>query len=127
MPKLMLGISSRCPNAKGLLDKTAQLAASFKADWFVVHVRQRPTLHYRMAATEHPVPDADLAYAKKLGARVIVETGEVLDTLLSFARKMSITHFVTGRSVRSRVSFTWRLPLAEEVQRNLPEAIVIIV
>lgn len=124
---MMLALSSRSPKAKPLLDETAQLAAQLDSDWFVVHVRQAPTLHYRRSATEHPVPHEDLAYAKKLGAQIIIERGDAIKALVSFARKMSIKYFVTGRSFRPRISFAWQLPLAESIQRKLPNAIVIIV
>jgi len=123
----MLALSDRSPRARALLDAAAKLAGQLRADWFVVHVRQRPSLHYRMPATEHPVPEKDLAYARKLGAGVIIEHGDVCGALVSFAKKMSINYFVTGRSVRPRLSFTWRLPLAEAVQRKLPDTTVIIV
>ncbi len=123
----MLALSSRSPTARSLLEKAADLAGRLHADWFVVHVRQAPTVHYRMPGTEHPVPEADLAYARKLGARVIIEHGEVIGALVSFARKMSINYFVTGRSRRSRIGFVWRLPLAETVQRKLPGATLIII
>ena len=80
-----------------------------------------------MASTQYPVPEEDLTYAGKLGARVIVEHGDVIDALVSFARKMGISYFVTGRSRRLRIGFVWRLPLAETIQRRLPGAILIII
>ena len=123
----MLAISSRSPRARVLIDTASRLAAQLQATWFVVHVRQPPVLHYRMVATQNPVPQADLDYARKLGARVIIESGDPPKTLVSFARRMSINYFVTGRSFRPRISFTWRLPLTEAIQRKLPNAIVIIV
>ncbi len=126
-PKLMLAISSRSPRARALIDNTARLAAQIHAAWFVVHVRQPMVLHYRMPATENPVPEADLEYARKLGGRVIVESGDLLKTLVSFARKMSIDYFVTGRSMRPRISFAWQLPLTERIQRKLPNVILIMV
>jgi K+-sensing histidine kinase KdpD len=127
MTRLMLAISDRSPRVKELLDSAARLARVLEADWFVVHVKQPPTLHYRMPATEHPVPEQQLAYARSLGARVIIERGPVVDTLISFARKMSINYFVTGRSFRPRFTFTWRLPITETLQRKLPNTIVMIV
>ena len=114
----MLAISDRSPRARALVDAAAKLAGQLQADWFVVHVRQQPRLHYRMPATEHPVPEEDLTYAKTLGARVIIERGDVIKALASFARKMSINYFVTGRSFRPRISFTWRLPLTEPPEKT---------
>ena len=66
-PRMMLALSSRSPNARNLLDKAAQLAIGLEATLFVVHVKQPTVFHYRMAATEYPVPKGDLAYAKKVG------------------------------------------------------------
>ena len=40
---------------------------------------------------------------------------------------MNISYFITGRSKRSRISFTFRLPLTEKIQRRLPDAIILIV
>jgi K+-sensing histidine kinase KdpD len=127
MQRLMLAISDRSPRARALVDAAAKLAGQLQTDWFVVHVRQPPSLHYGMPATEHPVPEEDLSYAKKLGANVIIEHGNVVEALVSFARKMSINYFVTGRSFRPRLSFTLQLPLTEAIQRKLANAIVIIV
>ena len=127
MQRLMLAISDRSPKARALVDAAAKLAGQLQADWFVVHVRQRPSLHYRMPATEHPAPEEELSYARKLGARVIIENGSVVEALVSFARKMSINYFVTGRSFRTCLSFTRQLPLTEAIQRKLPNTIVIII
>ena len=123
----MLAISSRSPRARALIDTASQLAAQLHATWFVVHVRQPPVLHYRMATTKNPVPQADLDYARKLGGRAIIESGDLSKTLVLFARKMSIDYFVTGRSFRSRFSLAWELPLTEVIQRKLPTAMVIII
>jgi K+-sensing histidine kinase KdpD len=127
MTRLMLAISDRSPKAEVLVESAAKLARQLEADWFVVHVRQPPTLHYRMTATEHPVPVEELTYARRLGAKIIIERGDVVKTLIAFARTMSIDYFVTGRSFRSRFSFTWRLPLTETLQRKLPNTIMMIV
>jgi len=124
-PKLMLAISSHSPRPRALIEAAAKLAAQIHATWFVVHVQEPMVLHYRMPATENRVPEADLDYARKLGARVIVEGGDVLKTLVSFARKMSIDYFVTGRSERARISFAWKLPLMERLQRNLPNVVLV--
>jgi len=127
MTRLMLAISDRSPRARELVGSAATLAGQLGANWFVLHVRQPPTLHYRMPATDHPVPEEELAYARSLGAQVIIERGEVVEALISFARTMSINYFVTGRSFRSHFSFTWHLPLTEILQRRLPNTIVMIV
>ena len=127
MRTMMLAISSRSPNAQQLILTSSVLAAQVQAHLFVVHVREPWTLHYRMPASENPVPEVNLAYAKKLGASVIIEHGDVCGALISFARKMSIDFFVTGRSRRSWVSFAWSPPLAERIQRKVPRTIVLIV
>ena len=121
----MLAISSSSPRARALIDAAAKLAAQIHATWFVVHVRQPMVLHYRMPATENPVPEADLDYARQLGGRVIVENGYLLKTLVSFARKMSIDYFVTGRSARPRFSLGLQLPLTERIQRKLPNVVLV--
>lgn len=127
MPRLMLALSSRSPKARPLLDATARLVAQLQAEWFVVHVRQEPSLHYRGKATEHPAPRAELDHARALGAQVCIERGETIAALSAFAHKMHIDYFVTGRSQRPRFSFACRLSLAEAMQRKLPDVILIIV
>lgn len=122
----MLALSSRSPHARKLLDKAAELATQLEATLFVVHVKQPVVFHYRMQTTTYPVPKDDLAYARRLGASVIIECGPVGKTLVTFARKMSISYFLTGRSRRPPVRFTFRLPLVEKIQRQLPDAIVFI-
>ena len=70
--------------------------------------------------------DAELDYARTLGAQVIIEKpGDVAKTLSSFARIMGIDYLLTGR--RPRSLFTWRPPLMERIQRKLPNAILIVV
>jgi K+-sensing histidine kinase KdpD len=121
--KMMLAISSRSPKAKSLIEAAAHLADQLQAEWFVVHVQQTP-------ATEHPVPESDLEHARSLGARIIIEPmrGSAAGTLVKFARSMGIDYLVTGRSVRPRFTFLfWRLPLAEYIQRKLPQTVVLII
>jgi K+-sensing histidine kinase KdpD len=125
--KLMLAISSSSPRARLLIDATSRLAAHLQATWFVVHVRQPLMLHYRILASRHKMPEADLDYARKLGARVIVEYGDTVKTLVSFAKKMGVDYFVTGRSLRRRFTFIFQLPLTEQIQKKLPNAILIMV
>lgn len=124
-PKLMLAISSHSPRTRALIDTAARLATQIHATWFVVHVRQPLVLHYRMPATENPVPEADLDYARKLGGRIIIESGDLMKTLVSFASKMSIDYFVTGRPARPPISFSWKRPLTEQILRKLPNVIMI--
>jgi K+-sensing histidine kinase KdpD len=125
--RLMLALSSQSPRSRPLLEEGLRLAKNLGAEWFVVHVREAPELHYRGAATEHPIPHDDLQYARNLGARVLIERGEVVETLVSLARKMSINYFVAGRSIPSWLVFRWKLPLADAIQRELPTARLIIV
>lgn len=125
----MLAISSRSPHAKPLIDAAAHLAKQLQAEWFVVHVTPPAARGFWKPKRANPVPASDLDYARTLGARVIIEPGRgsVAGTLVNFARTMEITHLVTGRSVRPRFSFFWRLPLVEHIQRKLPQTIVLII
>lgn len=125
--RLMLALSSRSPQSRSLLEKAHRLAKQLQADWFVVHVRESPSFHYRGLTTERPVPQDELHYAKRLGAQVLIERGDVVGALVSVARKMGIHYFVTGRSFQHWIVFRWKLPLTEAVQRKLPGAMVIIV
>lgn len=121
LKKMMLAISSRSPKAKTLIDGTAHLAAQLQAEWFVVHVLQ---------PGHSPAPEADLEYARNLGARVVTESlrGSVASTLVSFARSMNIDYLVTGRTGRPRYRlFLWRQTLTEQIQRKLPNTVVLIV
>jgi K+-sensing histidine kinase KdpD len=123
LKKMMLAISSRSPKAKILIDGTAHLAAQLQAEWFVVHV---PPPGQKSAL----VPEADLEYARSLGARVVIESlrGSVASTLVAFARTMNIDYLVTGRTGRPRFRlFFWRQTLTEQIQRKLPNTVVLIV
>lgn len=124
--KLMLAISSHNPDTRNLLERTAELTKKLGATWFVVHVKERATLHYGAAATEHPVPEADLDYARKLGAKVVVQHGNVVANLTNFARTKSIRYFITSRS-RSVLPFSWRMPITEQLQRRIPGSILVCV
>lgn len=126
LKKMMLAISSRSPKAKTLIDGTAHLAAQLQAEWFVVHVLQPG----HKSAPACPAPEADLEYARSLGARVVIESlrTSVASTLVSFARSMNIDYLVTGRTGKPRFRFFfWRQTLTEQIQRKLPNTVVLIV
>lgn len=125
--KLMLAISSHSPRPKALLECAAELARKLGVRWFVVHVKEPPTPHYRAPTTPHPVPAEDLAHAESLGATAIVERGDVTEALSDFARKMQVRYVVMGRSQRRRRPFSWRIPLVDRLQRKLPGAVLVVV
>jgi two-component system, OmpR family, sensor histidine kinase KdpD len=87
------------PTSQLLIRRAGQLAHAFGGDLIAVHIQ--------MAASAAPgyrtMLDQNLALARRLGARVLVEPGaDVAEVLARVAHANGVTHIVMGESARSR-------------------------
>ena len=87
------------PASQLLIRRAGQLAHAFGGDLIAVHIQ--------MAASAAPgyrtMLDQNLALARQLGARVLVEQGtNVAEVLARVAHANGVTHIVMGESARSR-------------------------
>jgi two-component system sensor histidine kinase KdpD len=87
------------PASQLLIRRAAQLAVAFGGELIAVHIQ----------AAESAVPgyrtmlEQNLALARHLGARVLIERGaQIADVLARVAQSNGVTHIVMGESARSR-------------------------
>jgi two-component system sensor histidine kinase KdpD len=103
------------PASQLLIRRAAQLAHAFGGDLIAVHIQ--------MATTSAPgyrtMLDQNLALARRLGARVLIEQGtDVAGVLARVAHANGVTHIVMGESARSR----WDEVRAGSLMRQLLRA-----
>jgi two-component system, OmpR family, sensor histidine kinase KdpD len=99
--RVMVGISSRSPNAPGLLRKTARLADRLNAPWYAVYI-QLPAEHLtRIDAATQRLIGKHLELAQQLGGIPMTFRGQdVASTILAFAREYAIKIIVVGKSMQ---------------------------
>ena len=87
------------PSSQRLIQRASYLAKAFGGELIAVHIRpddSAPPGYQTML-------DHNLALARRLGARVLVERGSSLaDVLSQIAQTNRVTHIVIGESARSR-------------------------
>ncbi len=97
--RVMVGLSSRSPNASALLRKAARLADRLNAPWYAVYI-QTPAedLTHVDAATQR-VLSKNLELAQQLGGIPMTFRGkDVASTIVAFAREYGIKVVVMGKS-----------------------------
>jgi two-component system, OmpR family, sensor histidine kinase KdpD len=99
--RVMVCLSSRSPNAAGLLRKGARLADRLKAPWYAVYIQTpNENLERVDAATQRQIGNMQ-ALAHQLGAVPMSFKGpNVVSTIAEFVKEYGITHIVLGRSQR---------------------------
>lgn len=100
------------PASQRLIQRAGYLAKAFGGDLLAVHIRaddSAPPAYQAML--EH-----NLALARQLGARILVERGAPLAAVLvRVAQAHGVTHIVMGESARSRLDEVRRGSLVRQV------------
>jgi len=128
--QVMVGISSRGPNAAALLRYGSRLAGRLSTNWYAVYVqtpREESTLID--AATQRQLSDS-LTLAKQLGALVFPYKGEdIVGTILHFAREYHVGHIVIGKPGRLPAWRRWlgQKTVAEQLIFLSPPGVTIVV
>jgi two-component system sensor histidine kinase KdpD len=103
--RVMVGLSSRSPNAPALLRKAARLADRLNAPWYAVYIQTPAEDLTRTDAATHRILSKNLELAQQLGGIPMTFKGhDVPSTILAFAREYDIRIVVMGKSQQSR----WR-------------------
>jgi two-component system sensor histidine kinase KdpD len=99
--RVMVSLSSRSPNAAGLLRKGARLADRLGAPWYAVYIQTPGEKLERIdAATQRQLFNS-LELARQLGGIPLEFKGEdVVATIAAFVKEYAITHIVMGRTKR---------------------------
>jgi two-component system sensor histidine kinase KdpD len=97
--RVMVGISSRSPNAPALLRKTARIADRLNVPWYAVYIQTPVEDMTRVDATTQRVLSKNLDLAQQLGGIPMSFKGaDVGSTMLAFAREYAIKIIVVGKS-----------------------------
>jgi two-component system sensor histidine kinase KdpD len=97
--RVMVCLSSNPPRALALLRRGSRMAGRLNTDWFVVYVETPVESPQRIDAEvqRHLLENADLA--RELGAEVVrLKSGDVVASLLDFARSHRVSDLVIGRT-----------------------------
>jgi two-component system sensor histidine kinase KdpD len=118
--RVMVGLSSRSPNAPALLRKAARLADRLNAPWYAVYIQTPAEDLTRIDAATQRSISKSLELAQQLGGIPMTFRGpDVVRTILAFAREYSIRVIVMGQS---RQPWYHRLLRSSILERLLRQA-----
>jgi two-component system, OmpR family, sensor histidine kinase KdpD len=118
--RVMVGLSSRSPNAPALLRKAARLADRLNAPWYAVYIQTPAEDLTRVDAATQRLLGRNLELAQQLGGIPMTFRGpDVVSTILAFAREYGIRVIVMGKS---RQPWYRRLRGGSILERLLREA-----
>jgi two-component system sensor histidine kinase KdpD len=99
--RVMVGLSSRSPNAPALLRKAARLADRLNAPWYAVYIQTPAEDLTRTDAATQRILGKNLELAQQLGGIPMTFRGkDVVSTILAFAKEYGIKVIVMGKSHR---------------------------
>ncbi|MDR3620457.1 MAG: universal stress protein [Paludisphaera borealis] len=97
--RVMVGLSSRSPNAPALLRKAARLADRLNSPWYAVYIQTPAEDLTKTDAATHHILTKNLELAHQLGGiPMTFKGGDVPSTILAFAREYDIRVVVMGKS-----------------------------
>ena len=118
--RVMVGLSSRSPNAPALLRKTARLADRLNAPWYAVYIQTPAEDLTRVDAATQRVVGKNLELAQQLGAVSMTFRGkDVAATIAAFAREYEIKVVVMGKTRRPWHRRLFRASIQERLMRDL--------
>lgn len=123
--KIMVCLASR-GSSKKILRTGARIAGRFAADdWVAVYVQTPSESPNRIAPELYATLQENLTFARSLGAHVVtVESNNVADALLEYARENGITHVIFGQSARSRWQIFWKGSIINRFLKEVKDAAV---
>src|SRR6185312_1842334 len=126
--RVMVGLSSRSPNAPALLRKTARLADRLNAPWYAVYIQTPAEDLTRIDAATQRALSKNLELAQQLGGVPMSFRGkDVASTIAAFAREYGIKVLVVGKSRQPWLSRVWSGSILERLLRDCEGVDVMIV
>jgi two-component system sensor histidine kinase KdpD len=117
--RVMVGISSRSPDAPALLRKTARLADRINAPWYAVYIQTPAEDITRIDAQTQRLISNHLELATQLGGVPMTFRGsDVASTILAFAREYAIKIIVVGKSRQPWYKRLWGPSILERLERH---------
>jgi two-component system sensor histidine kinase KdpD len=97
--RVMVGLSSRAPNAPALLRKASRLADRLSAPWYAVYIQTPAEDLSRVDAATQRILGKNLELAQLLGGIPMTFKGrDVASTIAAFAREYAIKVVILGKS-----------------------------
>ncbi len=99
--RVMVGLSSRSPNAQALLRKASRLADRLNAPWYAVYIQTPQEDLTRVDAATQRLLGKSLELAQQLGGVPMTFRGrDVASTIAAFAREYEIKVIMIGKSLQ---------------------------
>ena len=99
--RVMVGLSSRSPNAQALLRKASRLADRLSAPWYAVYIQTPQEDLTRVDAATQRVLGKNLELAQQLGGIPMTFRGlDVASTISAFSREYEIKVIIIGKSLQ---------------------------
>ena len=123
--KVMVCMASR-GSAKKLLRTGARIAGRLaNGDWFAVYVETPNEESGRITPQAFATLQENISFAETLGAKVFkLQSSNVADALLEFAREHEATHVIFGQSARSRWQIFWKGSIINRFLAEVKDAAV---
>jgi two-component system sensor histidine kinase KdpD len=125
--RLMVCLSSGSPGGEKMLRKAARLAERLNASWYAVYIQTpKEALHRIDAATQRRI-DNTLTLTQQLGGTPwTYKGGDVVDTIVTFAREYGITHILLGRTRRPWYARWFGQSVLDRLLMAIPEVDVLV-
>jgi two-component system sensor histidine kinase KdpD len=107
--RVLVAMSSMPPRTDVLLQKASRLAGRLNTDWYCVYVQtpEESATRIDSSVQRHLVDNIQLA--QRMGAEVVkLESADVADAVVRFAREKGVSMIVVGRTHRSRLHRAFR-------------------
>ena len=126
--RLMVGLSSRSPNAPALLRRAARLADRLNAPWYAVYIQTPAEDLTRVDAATQRLLGKNLELAQQLGGIPMTFRGpDVASTVAAFAREYGIKVIVMGKTRQPWHARVFSGSILENVLRATEKVDVIVV
>lgn len=126
--RVMVGLSSRSPNAPALLRRAARLADRLNAPWYAVYIQTPAEDLTRIDAPTQRVLGKNLELAQQLGGITLTFRGrDVASTIAAFAREYGIKVVVMGKTRLPWYRRIWGRSVLKELLRQTEEVDILIV
>jgi len=126
--RVMVCLSSRSPDAAGLLRKGARLAARLNAPWYAVYIQTpREDLSRVGAATQRQIANTQALAHQLGGVPQTFKGSDVVRTIAAFVKEYAITHVVLGRSQRPWYRRWLSRSIHDRLLNEVPEVDVLVV
>ncbi len=117
--RVMVGLSSRSPNAPAILRKTARIADRLNVPWYAVYIQTPVEDLTRIDAATQRMISKNLELAQQLGGIPMTFRGkDVASTILSFAHEYAIKIIVVGKSRQPWHRRLWHGSILEHLERH---------